>query len=120
VLAGGKGNDTLSVGSGKDAFYFNTALNAKTNVDTITDFKPGTDVIVLSRSVFAAITSADVSAHDFFASGAAHNAHQHIIYRPGTCDLLYDADGNGPAKPVLFAHLGEHLHLTTADFWLVA
>jgi len=120
VLAGGKGNDTLSGGSGKDAFYFNTALNAKTNVDTIKDFKPGTDVIVLSQHVFAAITAADISAHDFFARGAAHNPHQHIVYQPGTGNLLYDADGNGPGKPVVFAHLGEHLHLTVGDFLMVA
>jgi Ca2+-binding RTX toxin-like protein len=120
VIAGGKGNDTLSGGSGRDAFYFNTTLHAHTNVDTITDFKPGTDIIVLSRSVFAAITSANISAHDSLVSGAAHNANQHILYRPGTGDLSYDPDGSGPAKPVLFAHLGEHLHLTVADFWVVA
>ena len=120
VLAGGKGNDTLSGGGGKDAFYFNTALNAKTNVDTITDCKPGTDLIVLSQHVFAAITGADISAHDFFGKGAAHNSHQHIVYQPASGNLLYDPDGNGPGRPVLFAHLGHHLPVSVADFLVVA
>jgi Ca2+-binding RTX toxin-like protein len=94
----GAGNDTLTGGPDEDASFFNTPLNAKTNVDTITDFKPGSDLIILSQSNFTAITNADVAGHDFFVRGAPHNANQHIVYHPQSGDLLYDADGNGPAK----------------------
>jgi len=49
VLYGLQGNDT---------FYFDTALNAATNVDTIRDFNANsTDTIFLSTSVFAGIGS---------------------------------------------------------------
>ena len=38
MLNGGAGKDVLVGGLGNDQFVFNTALNASTNVDTITDF----------------------------------------------------------------------------------
>ena len=37
TLSGGLGNDTLTGGAGADQFVFNTALNAVTNVDHITE-----------------------------------------------------------------------------------
>ena len=39
LLNGGAGKDVLVGGNGNDQFVFNTALNASTNVDTITDFQ---------------------------------------------------------------------------------
>src|SRR5438093_3211880 len=38
VLDGREGHDTLTGGTGRDVFVFDTALNALTNLDTITDF----------------------------------------------------------------------------------
>ena len=37
-IHGGTGNDVLTGGGGDDTFYFDTTLDASTNVDTITDF----------------------------------------------------------------------------------
>ena len=38
-----------------DKFLFNTALNAATNVDTITDMTAGVDIIRLDDAFFAGI-----------------------------------------------------------------
>jgi Ca2+-binding RTX toxin-like protein len=71
-LYGDLGNDTLTGGNGNDRFYFNTALNASTNLDTITDFKAGgaTDKIYLSSTIFTGIATGTLAAADFGTSAA--------------------------------------------------
>ena len=54
-LQGMAGNDTLTGGAGGDKFLFNTALNAATNVDTVTDMTAGVDTIRLDDAHFAGI-----------------------------------------------------------------
>src|SRR4051812_12743413 len=39
LIFGGAGNDRLTGGMEDDSFVFHTALDARTNVDTITDFR---------------------------------------------------------------------------------
>ena len=48
TLAGNLGNDTLNGGAGKDIFVFDTALNAKTNLDQI---RPSRSPTTLSNSI---------------------------------------------------------------------
>ena len=52
-LFGGLGNDILTGGIGNDTFIFNTALNATSNRDTITDFSHSDDTIQLSKSIMS-------------------------------------------------------------------
>ena len=61
ILDGGIGNDTLFGGAGKDDltgganndfFVFNTALNASTNRDTVSDFSHADDTFRLENAVF--------------------------------------------------------------------
>ena len=54
----GAGNDTLTGGAGYDYFVFNTALNASTNVDRITDFNVVQDTIRLENAVMPGLGSA--------------------------------------------------------------
>ena len=53
-LAGNTGNDLLTGGLGLDAFLFDTALNAATNVDQIFDFSSVDDKVLLSAAIFTA------------------------------------------------------------------
>ncbi len=53
ILIGGLGNDTLTGGAGKDTFVF--AETGPTNMDTITDYTVGEDLIDLSALLDAAL-----------------------------------------------------------------
>jgi Ca2+-binding RTX toxin-like protein len=121
TIAGNSGNNTLAGASGADTFVFNTALNAATNVDHITDFAT-VDTIDLENAVFTSLTTTGtLSASAFFsAAGAtsAHDADDRIVYNTTTGALFYDADGNqaGGVAAVQFAVLDNHAALTNADF----
>jgi serralysin len=120
TISGDLGNDTLTGDAGADAFRFNTALNASTNVDTITDFAVGTDHIELDDDVFThAGVVGTLAAGAFYVGSAAHDASDRIIYDPVTGNLYYDADGTGAGAAVLFAHLQTGLAPTNADFQII-
>lgn len=72
-LYGDLGNDILTGGLANDRFYFNTALNATTNLDTITDFSnsgANTDKIYLSSSIFTGLPLGTLAATDFGTAAA--------------------------------------------------
>jgi hypothetical protein len=67
-ISGDTGNDNLTGGTGDDAFVFATALNASTNVDTITNFTNSSgqaDKICLAKSVFTGLSPGSLNAGDF-------------------------------------------------------
>ena len=119
ILNGGAGNDVLFGGVDNDTFLINTALNAATNVDTITDFNlNGIDKIHLENTgagLFNALATGALSAGalDIVGAGAAADANTRIIYDPATGALYYDADGVGGVAAVQFATLGTTTHPTT-------
>jgi Ca2+-binding RTX toxin-like protein len=118
-LLGGAGNDILFGGTGADRFQFNAAVNASTNVDTISDFVAGTDDIVLSQAIFTGIGST-LDANEF-QIGGPNAVTDRICYNPGTGQLFFDADGNGTGSGlVLFATVTAGTALTLADFVMVA
>ncbi|CAG0981107.1 Bifunctional hemolysin/adenylate cyclase [Rhizobiaceae bacterium] len=116
-LNGGLGNDTLTGGGDNDTFFFNTALNAATNVDTITDFSVPNDTIRLEDAIFTAIGPAGVLAAAAFTIGAAATTAAHrIVYNSATGALIYDSNGSAAGGATQFAVLGTGLALTNADF----
>ena len=118
-LSGGPGNDRLTGGAGADRFTFAEQIDPKHNVDTITDFKVGEDFIVLSKYAFGIGQPGDpFPVSGFFATGHAKDPDDRVIYKPGSGDLLFDADGNGSGKAVVFAHLHAGLALSESDFQL--
>ena len=125
VLIGGLGNDTLTGGDGIDYFVFNTALNATTNKDTITDFNITDDTIRLENGIMTGLgLTAGALAAGAFHSGIINTATQvddRIIYNTSTGGLFYDADGTGASAAVQIAIIGTNNHaaLTNADFVVI-
>jgi Ca2+-binding RTX toxin-like protein len=127
TLSGGLGNDTLTGGNGADTFVFNTALDALTNVDTVTDFvRKQADHIDLSKAVFTALGNVGGLAQSAFYSSAsatsANDADDRIVYNTTTGKLYYDADGLGGVDAVQIATFGTTTHpsLLFSDFQIVA
>lgn len=117
-LNGGIGNDKLIGGSGDDVFLFSSALNAATNVDTISDFNVADDAIWLSDAVFKGIADGVLSSAVFRRGTAAADSSDRIIYDPSTGKVSYDADGAGGHDAVQFALLAKGLAITQADFFV--
>ena len=116
ALAGAAGNDRLHGGTGKDYFFFDTRLNARTNVDTIMDFNAADDTFVLSRAIFTKIASGLLPSSAFHAGRKAHDKSDRIIYDKGTGALSYEPDGTGSAAQTKFAILHNKASLTSQDF----
>jgi Ca2+-binding RTX toxin-like protein len=100
TLNGGDGSDVLTGGTGADRFVFDLAPNASTNLDTITDFQPGVDTIVLSNAIFAGLGSV----------GSRVGLSDKLTYDSGTGELAYDADGVGGGAATVIVILGVSLH----------
>src|SRR6185436_11079261 len=79
-LHGGVGNDTISCGSGNDEVYFDTALNAVTNVDAMTDFSVPADTLFLDDAIFTGIAAGTLAAGAFRAGTSALDADDRILY----------------------------------------
>ncbi len=131
TLQGGAGNDTLTGGGGNDTFYFNTAPNANTNVDTITHFNTGgTDsffggsFLQFNHHIFSALGNAGAFTTDdtrFFksANGKGYDADARLIYNTSNGTLSYDADGSGSTPAIKIAILGAHTALNATDIIIV-
>ena len=120
VLFGGAGNDVLTGGSGSDVFVFDAALNATSNVDTITDFNVAADTIWLAASVFTGLATGQLSASAFHTGSAAADAQDRIIYNKATGALYFDSNGSAAGGQVQIATLSTGLNLTNEDFVVVA
>lgn len=132
-LIGGRGNDTLSGGEGGDRFEFGGASPFSTatfGVDTITDFNWfGGDQIVLSKSVFAALTSSTgdgfSKANEFAIVGsdrAAGRSRAFIVYNQSTGALFYNQNGSatGLGSGGKFASFTAAPSVEGVDFVIVA
>jgi Ca2+-binding RTX toxin-like protein len=126
ALVGGGGNDNLTGGLGSDVFVFNSAANATTNKDTITDFLSGSDKLQFSKAVFTGlgVQVGNLSSTQFW-SGAnvtvAHDADDRIVYDTSTGVVYYDADGQGGSAAVQVAVIGivNHPALAYGDIQIV-
>ncbi|QRM33458.1 calcium-binding protein [Microvirga sp. VF16] len=120
LIDGGLGKDTLSGGWGRDTFIFRSTPNAKSNVDTITDFSVQDDTIRLENKIFKALGKSGNLNSDFFTIGRkAQDVNDHIIYNKNVGYLSYDPDGSGSRKPVLFAKIKAGLAINDDNFYII-
>ena len=114
TLEGGPGSDILTGSNGIDHFLFNTL---EPTVDQITDFRPGTDKIVLGASVFGnAAQAGSPDSSMFFVGTAATQASHRVIYNPATRTVLFDPDGVGEMAGTALVSFTSSVSLTPTDF----
>jgi hypothetical protein len=133
---GGTGNDQINTGFGTsnpDYVFFNTALNASTNVDTVTNLNLASsltgDRIVLDRKYFPGITAhfnsgagvvggvGAISANDILndTTDTTTDPTKRLVYNRNTGSLLYNPVGSTVAgDEILFARLFSDHPGTTA------
>lgn len=121
ILSGGMGQDRLTGGVGLDQFVFNTPLNARTNLDTITDFESGVDKLVLDDVYFTSLSNGFSSENLVInTTGRAADDNDYLIFNSRSKVIFYDADGIGTASaPIAFAVLSGVTDLSLGDFWIV-
>jgi serralysin len=110
ALYGGGGHDELTGGRGNDQFIFRPDEGS----DAITDFRSGTDQIVLD---FDVLPSA-VSFIGFIGLDDAPGAGPTLIYSDVAGELSWDANGGDPTDAVLITTLGQSLELARSDILL--
>ena len=117
-LWGGQGADRLFGGAGNDAFVFSTRFSA-VNIDRIGDFQSATDKIYLNHAIFAhAGLIGDLDGSAFHVGARAADNNDHIIYRPGTGDLIYDTNGRAAGGAHVFAHIHAGTAISASDFYI--
>ena len=92
-LEGKEGNDSLTGGAGADKFVFNTKFGS-TNIDAITDFVSGEDVLVISKKIAKKLAKS-FTEDNFVYSDKAQDANHYLIFNSENNTLYYDADGSG-------------------------
>ncbi len=112
TLIGGAGQDTLTGGADVDRFVFNS-VPSDGNLDTLTDFASGQDIIALSAGIFTAYAGQ---------VGNTVGLSDNLTYDAGTGVLAYDADGLGAGAAVEIALLGTVNHPAALgnDFLIIA
>lgn len=122
-LQGYGGNDLLVGGGGSDTFVFNTIPDISRNIDTVSDFTPGTDRIEIdggADGVFPNLPVGPLSsvALDIVGDSTPARPETRFIYDPSTGALYFDQDGTAAtgAAPGQFALLANKPALTYNDF----
>jgi Ca2+-binding RTX toxin-like protein len=107
VIYGNGGNDALEGGDGADWLVFDTALNARSNVDKVSGFATGVDKLVLDDDIFTRFTGAargaPIAASNYRVGTAALDGDDYLIYNTGIDGLFYDADGSGAGAAIRIA-----------------
>ena len=121
TLFGGAGNDKLTGGLNNDFFVFNTAPNASTNRDVVTDFNHVADTFRLENAVFTKLGAGvhALSPAFFRAGAAALDANDFIVYNQATGILSYDVNGNAAGGAIAFAVLVNKPVLAANDFAVI-
>jgi Ca2+-binding RTX toxin-like protein len=116
MLIGRGGNDTLTGNQGADTFVFDRKLKAG-NIDTITDFAGGEDILWLKGMAFGDMAAGQVSAAQFHLGATAGDSTDRILYDDSTGILRFDPDGAGGADAIVFANLEGGAAVSASDIF---
>jgi Ca2+-binding RTX toxin-like protein len=118
-IHGGNGNDMLWGDGGADQFFFDTALNASSNVDRIGDFSGSDgDTIILEDAIFGGI-GPSLAKNEFVLGGKAKDGNDHLIFNEKKGTIAYDDDGKGGSKAIVFATVEKGVSLSFTDFDMI-
>ena len=118
-IHGGNGNDMMWGDGGADQFFFDTALNAGSNVDKIADFsRDDGDTILLSETIFDGI-GPSLAKNEFVLGSKAKDGNDHLLFNQKKGFVYYDEDGKGGEKAVHFATVEKGMSLAHTDFDMV-
>lgn len=95
TLIGGRGQDMLIGGTGADRFVLALDDTTTDSRDSVSDFTPGTDVLVLLFAGRDGLTAGTLDSSRFVSGTAALDTDDRFIYDNDSATLYYDADGNG-------------------------
>lgn len=125
VISGGKGNDLLDGGigtnflsgnAGRDTFQFSSQLSSS-NSSTITDFKKGTDVIQLVKSVFPDLSGKGTLSSSSFVKSTDYTGQDGVVvYDKASGQLSFAVDSFSLIK---FGAVSSNLNLKASDFDIV-
>jgi Ca2+-binding RTX toxin-like protein len=118
-ISGKGGRDILLGGAGRDNFMFNTKPGGQVSAATISDFRPGEDIISFDNAVYGRLKDGTLTSASFVAGGKALDSDDYVIYEARSGALFYDPDGNGVAAAIQVATLGNHAQLAAADFYVI-
>lgn len=119
-IGGRDGRDTIETGSGRDAIVFNSALNAKKNVDTVTDFSHRFDTFELDDAFFKGLKVGMLGADAFHIGIEAANGEDRIIYDGKNGNVYFDRDGSADKYgAVKFAVVRGGTTLDHTDFLVI-
>ncbi len=116
-LSGGLGKDKLVGGKGDDGFVFDEGLG-KANADRIADFNKKKDSFLLDDAIFDGLAVGELKKKAYFEGAKAHDANDRVILTDKG-KLLFDADGKGGDKAVVFAMVGKDVDLSHHDFIVI-
>lgn len=122
-LTGESGNDVLTGGVGSDTFYFDTPPIpvGSLGIDTITDFNPGEDKILLSQQMFSnllGVTDFSTVFTTVISDLEAETSNGLIVYNSVNGSLFYNLNGSelGFGNAGKFAVLSSAPAITASDF----
>ncbi|QKD82368.1 calcium-binding protein [Thermoleptolyngbya sichuanensis A183] len=118
LLVGGVGRDTLTGGTGRDSFDLSTTRSG--GLDTLIDFRPGEDVLLVPAAEFGladlAGTLPTTLPTTLLRQGTrAVREGDRFIYDRSTGNLFFDPDGSGSAPQVQIAQLPAGVAIAAAN-----
>ena len=116
TILDGEGADRLIGGGGADRFLY---LSAAEGGDTIADFEPGTDKLLLLGAAFGGLSAGTLSTAAYFTGTEATASDQRVGYNADTGEVLFDADGVGGAKALAIATLSSAPALSNTDITIL-